>query len=297
MVGRGGQGVKSAAHILGTAAFLEGYCVQDQPLYGAERRGAPVTAFIRISKDPILERGHESDASFLAVADDSLLDDYADINSADMPGESGLLFANSMRSSEWLKAKCGAGCAVVTLDLTKIAEKILGNRASLSAPLAGVSAKLLGLSLASLEGATKGELVNLGLGANEIEQNLVVARAAFNVVPQFQLLTKIVGAREHERHGVVELSYHRPSESLCTVSATGNTASRRVDWNRVKPVIDYDGCTKCMICYVYCPDSAISIQSSGFPHVDYNACKGCDICYRECPVKAITLVEREGETA
>jgi Pyruvate/2-oxoacid:ferredoxin oxidoreductase gamma subunit len=37
---RGGQGIKTASRILGTAFFLEGYEVQDSPRYGAERRGA-----------------------------------------------------------------------------------------------------------------------------------------------------------------------------------------------------------------------------------------------------------------
>ena len=37
--GRGGQGIKTAGRILGTTFFLEGFNVQDAPLYGAERRG------------------------------------------------------------------------------------------------------------------------------------------------------------------------------------------------------------------------------------------------------------------
>jgi pyruvate ferredoxin oxidoreductase delta subunit len=58
-------------------------------------------------------------------------------------------------------------------------------------------------------------------------------------------------------------------------------------------VIDYDECTKCRICFVYCPDSAITIGADDYPHVNYDACKGCDICYTECPVKAISLVRRD----
>lgn len=42
--GRGGQGAKTASRIVGTAAFLQGYTAQDSPIYGAERRGAPVAA-------------------------------------------------------------------------------------------------------------------------------------------------------------------------------------------------------------------------------------------------------------
>ena len=38
--GRGGQGMKTASRIVGTAAFHEGYYAQDAPIYGAERCGA-----------------------------------------------------------------------------------------------------------------------------------------------------------------------------------------------------------------------------------------------------------------
>ncbi|ODS30552.1 MAG: 2-ketoisovalerate ferredoxin reductase subunit gamma/delta [Candidatus Scalindua rubra] len=55
--GRGGQGMKTASRIVSTASFLEGFFVQDCPVYGAERRGAPIMAFTRLSKEPILERG------------------------------------------------------------------------------------------------------------------------------------------------------------------------------------------------------------------------------------------------
>ena len=51
--GRGGQGVKKASQILGRAGFLAGYYVQDFALYGAERKGAPLTSFVRLSKKPI----------------------------------------------------------------------------------------------------------------------------------------------------------------------------------------------------------------------------------------------------
>ena len=55
--GRGGQGMKTASRILGSAFFLEGYEVQDAPRYGAERRGAPIFAYVRASRKAINERG------------------------------------------------------------------------------------------------------------------------------------------------------------------------------------------------------------------------------------------------
>ena len=55
--GRGGQGMKTASRIVGSAAFHAGLVVQDSPIYGAERRGAPMSAMTRIAHEPIRERG------------------------------------------------------------------------------------------------------------------------------------------------------------------------------------------------------------------------------------------------
>ena len=55
--GRGGQGMKTASRILGSAFFAEGFEVQDAPRYGAERRGAPIFAYVRAARYPIHERG------------------------------------------------------------------------------------------------------------------------------------------------------------------------------------------------------------------------------------------------
>jgi 2-oxoacid:acceptor oxidoreductase gamma subunit (pyruvate/2-ketoisovalerate family) len=52
--GRGGQGAVTAANILAVAAFKEGKQVQAFPMFGVERRGAPVAAFMRMD-DPGLQ--------------------------------------------------------------------------------------------------------------------------------------------------------------------------------------------------------------------------------------------------
>ncbi|MBW3003703.1 2-oxoacid:acceptor oxidoreductase family protein [Candidatus Woesearchaeota archaeon] len=70
--GRGGQGVKKAAQILGRAGFLAGYYVQDFALYGAERKGAPLTSFVRLSKIPIRTRGHIFHPDYIIILDDTV---------------------------------------------------------------------------------------------------------------------------------------------------------------------------------------------------------------------------------
>lgn len=63
------------------------------------------------------------------------------------------------------------------------------------------------------------------------------------------------------------------------------------DWRTFRPVKDEALCTKCLLCWIYCPDSAIEATPEGSVVVDYDYCKGCGICAIECPSKAITMVE------
>lgn len=71
--GRGGQGAKFASRILGRSGFLAGLYVQDSALFGAERRGAPVVSFTRLSSEPIEQRGNIERPNLVIVMDDSLL--------------------------------------------------------------------------------------------------------------------------------------------------------------------------------------------------------------------------------
>ena len=66
------------------------------------------------------------------------------------------------------------------------------------------------------------------------------------------------------------------------------------DWRSMRPVTDYEKCTKCGQCYIFCPDMVYSRNEEGYYVQNYYYCKGCGICAHECPVKCIRMVE-EGE--
>jgi len=74
-LGRGGQGVVTAATLLAEAACLyEGYAgVAAVPSFGAERRGAPVSAVTRIDVHPILRRGQVNRPDIVVVLDETLI--------------------------------------------------------------------------------------------------------------------------------------------------------------------------------------------------------------------------------
>jgi len=62
-------------------------------------------------------------------------------------------------------------------------------------------------------------------------------------------------------------------------------------WRALRPVVDMEKCTHCMICWIFCPDSSILVQDMRFAGFDLAHCKGCGICAVECPPKAIEMMD------
>lgn len=97
--GRGGQGAVIASRIIAEAAFYQGMHVQAFPAFGSERRGAPVTAFVRLDRKPILVRSEVYFPDGLIVLDQSLITHgLADITQGLKPD--GWILINSARSPE-----------------------------------------------------------------------------------------------------------------------------------------------------------------------------------------------------
>lgn len=71
--GRGGQGAVKGSDLLAMAAFREGKQVQAFPFFGVERRGAPVTAYTRISDDVIRIHCFIYEPDVLVVLDPGLM--------------------------------------------------------------------------------------------------------------------------------------------------------------------------------------------------------------------------------
>jgi pyruvate ferredoxin oxidoreductase gamma subunit len=71
--GRGGQGAKTAALLLADAAFETGLYVQGFPEYGPERMGAPITAYNRLSEQPIRIHSNIYNPDMVVVVDETLL--------------------------------------------------------------------------------------------------------------------------------------------------------------------------------------------------------------------------------
>jgi pyruvate ferredoxin oxidoreductase gamma subunit len=283
--------VKTASRILGTAAFLAGYEVQDSPIYGAERRGAAIAAFTRIDAEPIQERGVVLDPDLILVSDETLL---SDSTAAVLAGHefASAVFVNSPRSGAAFGAAHDISCPVVTADLSARTAELLGRGGAFSATLGAAACALTGMMDRDvMTRAVQSELEPLHLAPDVIQKNIDAALHVFDIVPAASIharLSTVAAPRLHPP------GYWPAPEGVPTISAPGNSAQRHTgSWRVFRPVIDLHACTRCGICFALCPDSAIHLSDQAHPVIDYDNCKGCMICYHECPVRCIA--ERQEE--
>ncbi len=122
--GRGGQGAKTASLLLADAAFNTGKYIQGFPEYGPERMGAPITAYNRISDNPIRIHSNIYEPDYVVVVDDTLLE-CVDVTSG--LKESGAIVINTTKDADYLKAALkGYKGKIFTIDARKVSMETLG---------------------------------------------------------------------------------------------------------------------------------------------------------------------------
>ena len=122
--GRGGQGTKTASLLLADAAFNTGKYIQGFPEYGPERMGAPITAYNRISDDPITVHSNIYEPDYVVVVDDTLLE-TVDVTAG--LKTNGAIVINTTKSEDYLKSVLkGYKGKVYTIDARKVSTQALG---------------------------------------------------------------------------------------------------------------------------------------------------------------------------
>ncbi|MEO0107676.1 MAG: 2-oxoacid:acceptor oxidoreductase family protein [candidate division WOR-3 bacterium] len=304
--GRGGQGAKTAALMFGEAALETGKHIQAFPEYGPERMGAPVTAYNRISDEPIQVHSGVKEPNVVIVLDPSLIPVAGALRGINPKG---ILLVNTQDNPKELKQSLGlqeTGIQVWTVDANRISTECFG-RAIPNTPMLGALVRVLGvLNYDAVIESIRDKLSKKFRGKDElIEQNLSAVQRAYREVqssedvttgagkspkgycslqecqaPATEVLPKTwtdlpIGARLHDTKKIRE-------------NKTGTWRSRRPQWSSAK-------CTNCLICWIYCPDASIIVKEGKVSGVDYDYCKGCGICAEVCPkrVQAIVMVKEE----
>jgi 2-oxoacid:acceptor oxidoreductase gamma subunit (pyruvate/2-ketoisovalerate family)/2-oxoacid:acceptor oxidoreductase delta subunit (pyruvate/2-ketoisovalerate family) len=263
--GRGGQGAVTGVRLLATALFYEGKFTQGIPMYGTERRGAPVISFLRIGEARINERDlvHEPD---MVVVLDPLLGKSVPVTDGLKKG--GLVLINHPKSGT--ETGLGGPFRVATVDATKVAMEIIGRPITNTAIL-GAFAKVTGMvKLESLAEAAKHQWE-----PRVAEINIRAMQRAYELA-----------------NAPVDVSKVKADE-VVEQTRTRKAGDRDVSgWRLFRPVFDEAKCVGCHRCYILCPEVAIGMKNNKAV-VNYQYCKGCGICMEECPTKAIAWVEEK----
>jgi pyruvate ferredoxin oxidoreductase gamma subunit len=290
--GRGGQGIKTASRILGSAFFAEGFEVQDAPRYGAERRGAPILAYVRADRSPVTERGSIEWPDLVVVADESLVQVPAAEVMKGLRDSTVLVIASSEGPEEWRERLAVSGRI---LTLPPHAEE---DAAQMGAATVGAAARLIGkISQESLEQAIRLELA--GLSPSVVERNALRARQSF---ASFEAHAGcVVEGEVASRAGAVPpewVTLEAEASDIAAPDIHAGATSERVPtglWRTMRPVIDETLCNRCSwICSTLCPDGAIDVGANREPRIDYDHCKGCLLCAAVCPPHAIRVEPETG---
>ena len=292
--GRGGQGMKTASRILGQAFFLEGFEVQDAPRYGAERRGAPIFAYVRADLQAIHERGIITHPDMVLVADESLLGIPA---AGVLQGitEHTCLVIHGRESSEVWQHRLNLSGPVLMLPVTDATQHRFSGTmcAAAAASLSG------NIYWRSFEQAIHLELA--GHAPDLITRNLAIAQEVFEaMIPcQNRLKQPPSSTAADSPPNWIDLEFD-PSP-LATPAIHTACSSEQVKtglWRTLKPEIDRELCHRCWwVCSTFCPDGAIQVDSENRPHIDYEHCKGCMVCLAQCPHHAIRAVVEQPSTS
>ena len=284
--------MKTASRILGSAFFLADYEVQDAPRYGAERRGAPIFAYVRASRQLINERGIIGQPDLVVVADDSLVSLPA---AGVLQGlrEHTVMLINSHDDPEVWKDRLNTAATVLILPAMEDSEDradlpFVGTAcAAAAACLVGVISRDLVLEAIRVELAA--------LGSQLVERNSNTALRAYDaMVAQAGCVTEGVeiSASNYDKPQWIDLPCEDVDRAAPSVHAAATSTRVKTGlWRTVRPVIDDSLCKRCWwVCSTFCPDAAIKVSTGGRPEIDYDHCKGCLICVAKCPPHAIEAV-------
>jgi pyruvate ferredoxin oxidoreductase gamma subunit len=273
LVGRGGEGVVLASQLLADAFARAGSWVQSFPEFTAERRGAPISAFLRRDDAPIHRRYKMRDCDVLVH-----------VTKAPPPPE--------------LLGRVRPGGLVVVNADARIATR--GEFTLVRVPASRIAQRR---GVLSAEGRPLGNVAVLGAcmrrlapeGLRFLEDAIAArlgAAAPANIAAARDGYAQCVVQHASRGDMRVERTQPRSARRTQPLFPTSTLDSRRNHtgaWSLDRPVL-LAACNACALCALFCPEGAIA-RGDGAMTIDYLYCKGCGICEKICPVRNAIAME------
>jgi len=182
--GRGGQGAVTASKLLADAALSEGFYIQAFPEYGAERMGAPVRSFNRISSEPIKMHCQINEPDIVMVLDETLLETIGVI--AGIKNGGSIIINTSKDPDEvfsLIRHEDDKNISIYTVDASRISMETIG-RVMPNTPMVDALIKKTDfLKPESLNETIKKTLSKKVL-APIVEDNIIAAKRAYEEVKE-----------------------------------------------------------------------------------------------------------------
>ena len=178
IIGRGGQGGKTAAEIIAKIMLNKGKFIQSFPEYGAERQGAPVFAYTRIDDKEIRIHSEVKNPDIIAIIDPTLILP----NMIDGIKKESILIANTTLTPKEVKKQLKIeNDNVFTVDATSISIKHLGKNMP-NTPMLGAISKITDLfSIKDVESEIKHKFIKK-IGAKLTDKNIDSIKDAYEEV-------------------------------------------------------------------------------------------------------------------
>ncbi len=173
--GRGGQGTVSAAALMALAAFEEGFESQAFPKFGSERRGAPVEAYVRISRSVIRTHNQLYTPDAVVIQDAGLLRSEPLLRG--LRG-GGLIVLNG----EQPPGREDDGFRWICLPANEIGQRHIGRPLPNTVLLGALAAATQWVSLAALEKAVANHLSKKG--EEVVKANIAALREGHGLIAQ-----------------------------------------------------------------------------------------------------------------
>lgn len=283
--GLGGQGVVTAAKIFAKAAALgEGRNALSIPVYGHERRGAPVFSDLIISDSPIKMRSFVYEPDVVIVFDLAVMEKGVDVSRGAKAGT--IFIINHQNPPAGLPF---GGHRVFHVDARQISLEELGRDIPNTAMLGAAA----GAGLCGLQAVSESIRDSFGKGG---QANVTSAARGYHELKEAEFLAMGHGPAQSGQPGRAlpetgGKSYLGPCSLLFAAAKTGS-------WRLNRPCPSAELCVLCGVCAKYCPVNAIAVrgrkQENPGLDIDLDFCKGCGICANICPRQAMEMIsERE----